>query len=108
MKSEKFQPFIEEIKSKSNLIVLLIGIVFLTDFFLGSPITSKLILLQFHIMKKDPSAANFKIITIFGDFTDIPTLARLFDKSLSIIFMALAGFAYCRGLVRSLLKRELT
>lgn len=105
MNTDRFNPFLDKLKSKSNLIMLILGVVFLVDLFYGSPITRLIVLLQCRIMKIDPSAGSVKIFSVFGKFSSIDAMAKVLDKALFIGFFILAGASYLYGLIGSIINK---
>ncbi len=105
MNIDRFNPFFEKLKSKSNLIMVILGIIFLVDLYYGSPLTKQIVLLQFKIMKIDPSKGGFKILSVFGRFSSVDSLAKVLDKALFIGFFILSGASYLYGLIGSIINK---
>ncbi len=105
MNTDRFNPFFEKLKSRSNLIMVIIGVIFLIDLYAGSPITKLVVLLQCRLMNIDPSAGSFKIISMFGNFSSVLSMAKVFDKVLFIGFFVLSGASYVYGLIGSILNK---
>lgn len=103
MNSERLRPFFDKLKSKSNLIMVILGLVFLIDLYYGSPVVKQIILFQLKIMDIDPSKGGFTLFSIFGKFYNVDSLARVLDKALFIGFFILSGASYMRGLIGSII-----
>lgn len=104
MNTERFYPLFEKLKSKFNLIMVILGIIFLIDLYHGSPLTKQIIIFQLKIMKIDPSKGGFKLLSVFGNFSNVDSLAKVFDKALFIGFFVISGASYLRGLIGSLIR----
>ena len=85
--------------------MVILGVIFLVDSFNGSPITRQIVLLQCRIMKIDPSAGGLKILSIFGTFSSVDSMAKVLDIALYIGFFALAGASYLYGLLGTILNK---
>ena len=105
MNTDRFLPLIEKLKSKSNLVMVILGVVFLVDLFVGSPITRQIVLLQCRIMNIDPAAGSLKIFSAFGKFSSVEAMAKVLDKALFIGFFVLSGASYLYGLIGSILNK---
>lgn len=105
MNMDKFDPFIETLKSRYNLILVLVGIALVADMYLGSPALRQVVFLQLKIMKIDPSRGGFRIISIFGTFTSVDQVAKIFDKAGIIICFCFAGISFLRGFIESLMRK---
>jgi hypothetical protein len=105
---ERFEPLLEALTSKFNIVLLALGCVLLADLYLGSPLMRQILLLQLKIRGVDPSRPGYTIITIFGNFKDVDKLANFFDKSLSIAFFIIPGISIIRGLIISLFSKRVT
>jgi hypothetical protein len=99
MNVDRFLPFLDKLKSKSNLIMVILGVIFLIDLFYGSPITRQIVLLQCRIMKIDPSTGSLKILSVFGTFSSVDSMAKVLDKALFIGFFILSGASYLYGII---------
>ncbi len=105
MNSDRFNPFLEKLKSKSNPVMVILGVVFLADLFIGSLITRQIVLFQCRIMNIDPAAGGLKILSVFGKFSSVEAMAGVFDKALFIGFFVLSGASYLYGLIGSIINK---
>jgi hypothetical protein len=100
LNTDRFLPLVEELKSVSNWIMAVIGIAMIFDLYAGSPLTSQIVAVQMKIMHADPTAAGgFRLVTIFGAFTNVRQLAAVFDKAIAIICLGITGIGYVRALL---------
>jgi hypothetical protein len=106
MSVEKLGPFFEELKSKSNLVFLLIGLGLFADMYFGSPVLRQLVILQCKLFKVNPSAGSFKFVTIFGTFNSVESVARVLDIGVGTISLIISVGSYLKGLVASLAQRK--
>jgi len=101
MHPQGFQPFIETLKSKMNIVLLLLAAVFVADLFIGQPVVMRIIDLHFKIMHIDPTRQQFVLLTIFGTFHSVDAWALFMGRALAIIFIAIPGLSLFWGMVSS-------
>jgi hypothetical protein len=97
----KYTPFLDELKSPFNWIVLCIGVVFIIDLLGSGSLAKSIVLHQMKFMDVDNKTTGFPLYTIFGVFSSIEAYARRLDIVISGICLVLAGFYFLRGLLRS-------
>ncbi len=70
--------FLQTLLAPGNLVLLGIGLLFVVDLLLGSPLTHRVLDLTSKLPMNEPGRP-VKIVTIFGTFTDRLLVARLYD-----------------------------
>lgn len=103
--ASRFAPFQRSLKSKFNLVILVLGLVILVDWMTGGPLAAKLMLSWYDLKGVDVHAPKFTILSVFGAYRKVNDLALAFDKFLSIFFLAVAALSYTWGLAASLINR---
>jgi hypothetical protein len=64
--NERFDVFLDKLKSPANAILIVLGVVLLVDYHLGCPLARQIVLLQMRLFKINPDAQNFRLLTVFG------------------------------------------
>ena len=105
MDIDRLNPFLDRLKSKTNFVMVILGVIFLADLYFGSPITRQIVLFQCKLMKIDPSSGNLRIVSVFGNFSSIDSMAIMLDKALCIGFFILAGASYVYGLIGTIFNK---
>jgi hypothetical protein len=99
MDKYRFFPLYEAVKNPVNLVLLILGLGLVFDFFSGCPIMQKVVAMQMKFMHIDPNQAGFKFISFFGTFRDLISIARVYDKFGIVIFLVTPGYAIVMALL---------
>ncbi|MBD3422780.1 MAG: hypothetical protein GF398_21925 [Chitinivibrionales bacterium] len=72
-------PFMVAVTSKANIVMIIIGLIFLGDYIAGSVIMLKFVNFMISMQSQDPATSAAKILTPFGEFSDRTKVARIYD-----------------------------
>jgi hypothetical protein len=105
--SERFELLHEALQRKYTAIMLIIGILFLVDLYLGCPIMHKIILFQMQLFHVDPRPGHFRMVTIFGKFSSIDPVTKRIDLAIGGIAVAWALWQYVYALFQCLMIKRI-
>lgn len=80
------------------MVLVVIGVLLVTDMVLGSPVMSQGVRLQLRLMHMEPSGDTTRILTIFGTFSSVRAWTVFVERVLIAFFFVMPGLSYLRGL----------
>jgi hypothetical protein len=99
MHPEGWKPLVDRLKSPFNIVLMVLAIVLVVDYLVGSPLMSRLVSLQLRLMGVDPTAKAMRLFTIFGTFTRVDVWTRFLERALIVILLVVPGLSYLGGFV---------
>jgi hypothetical protein len=103
--SLRWYPLFSALRSKANLVLVLVAIVFGVDLLLGSPLTTQMVLLQLKLTHIDPSRGTLTLMTFFGTLHSVAQYAAILDKAFMLFGAVVAGISFLLALLASAFRR---
>ena len=99
---ERFNLFFDKLKSPANTVMLVLGVLMLVDLYFGCPVARHIVVAQLKLFKINPDVHSFRILTVFGEFTNIDPLVKQIDIWSGAILTAVPVLSYLGGLFQAL------
>ena len=104
MWSDRFYSLSYELKNKWNIFMVVLGAALMVDLYYGSPFMIRVASMQVELIGGDPDRVHF--ITMFGEFNNIESVGRVFDKALAVIAFILPVAGITKGLLKAVFWKE--
>jgi hypothetical protein len=104
---DHFELFFDKLKKPANAIMLILGILLLTDLYLGCPVARQIIIWQFKLFKTNPDIHNFRVITIFGEFNSIEPVVKQIDVWGGGLLAVIPLVSYLSGIIQAIFIKKI-